>query len=87
MAAEKIRINQDASRRRVTMKFQNCQKMAKGMGVSTHRMKKTDMIRAIQRAENNVDCYSTDRVDMCGELSCLWRADCVKQNHANRLEA
>jgi len=33
------------------MKFQEIQRMAKGTGINTFRMKKTDIIRSIQRRE------------------------------------
>ena len=59
------------------MRFQDIQKMAKGMDINTYRMKKTDMIRAIQSEENNIECYGTDRVDTCEEGACLWRDDCL----------
>ena len=64
------------------MKMQKIQVMAKGKGINTFRMKKTDMVRAIQRAENNVDCFCTPRIEYCDELLCLWRDDClsVKNN-------
>jgi len=47
------------------------------MGINTYRMKKTDIIRSIQRGEHNIDCYGTERVRECREDSCLWRSDCV----------
>ena len=47
------------------------------MGINTYRMKKTDVILAIQRAEHNIDCYGSERVTECMEESCLWRDDCV----------
>jgi hypothetical protein len=59
------------------MKIQKIQIMAKAMGINTFRMKKTDMVRAIQRAEHNPDCFSKNRVGYCGELVCLWRDDCI----------
>jgi hypothetical protein len=55
-------------------------KMAKTMGINTSKMKKTDIIRAIQRKENNIDCYGTPRVEYCHEPTCLWRDDCSFQN-------
>jgi len=58
------------------MKFNEIQKMAKRMGVNTFQMKKTVMILAIQRAENNIECYGTPRVEYCQEFACLWREDC-----------
>ena len=59
------------------MKFQEIQRMAKDMGINTYRMKKTDIIHFIQRKENNIDCYGTDRVSHCQEQGCLWRSDCL----------
>jgi len=59
-------------------------KMAKNMGVNTNRMKKTDIIRAIQRKENNIDCYGTPRVEFCHEQACLWRNDCLSLNDKMR---
>jgi hypothetical protein len=51
--------------------------MAKNMGIGTYRMKKTDIIRAIQREEENIECYGTARVDICQEEACLWKSDCL----------
>jgi hypothetical protein len=62
------------------MKFNDIQKMAKGVGVNTFQMKKTDMILAIQRVENNIECYGTPRVEYCEEYKCLWRDDCLSVN-------
>jgi len=63
------------------MKFNEIRNMAKGMGINTYGMKKTDVVRAIQREENNIDCYATQRVDICNEEACLWRNDCIALNH------
>ncbi len=63
------------------MRFQEIRKMAKDVGISTHRMKKTDIIRAIQGAENNIECYGTERVDSCHEQECLWRSNCLTLNN------
>ena len=63
------------------MNFNEIRKMAMDMDINTHRMKKPDMIRAIQRAENNIECFGTPRVDYCNEEICLWRDDCISKNH------
>ncbi|MBM4272678.1 MAG: SAP domain-containing protein [Deltaproteobacteria bacterium] len=68
------------------MKFKEIQLMAKDMGISTFRMKKTDVIRAIQREENNIDCFGTSRVEHCGEQGCLWRNDCVDMNERSGVD-
>lgn len=61
-------------------KYNEIQKMAKNMGINTFQMKKKDMILAIQRAENNIECFGTPRVEYCGEFTCLWRDDCISLN-------
>ncbi len=60
------------------MKFNDIRKMAKSMHINTYRMKKADIIHAIQRRENNIECYGTDRVRICNEHACMWREDCLK---------
>ena len=62
------------------MKFRDIQRMAKGMGINASRMGKEALIRAIQKQENNIPCYGTDRVAYCEERSCLWREDCLSLN-------
>ncbi len=62
------------------MNFNELRKMAKHMGINTYRVKKPDIIRSIQRAENNIECFGTQRVEYCCEHGCLWRNDCVKLN-------
>jgi hypothetical protein len=63
------------------MNFNELRKMAKGMGINTYRVKKPDIILSIQRAEKNIECFNTQRVEFCCEHVCLWRNDCVKLSH------
>ena len=62
------------------MKFNEIRKMAKEMQINTYRMKKTDIIRTIQKTENNIECYGTERINNCNEEMCLWRDDCLSLN-------
>ncbi len=62
------------------MQFQEIRKMAKAMDINPYQMKKVDMIRAIQDAENNIPCFGTSRIYSCGEGTCSWRPDCVSFN-------
>jgi hypothetical protein len=66
------------------MKYNEIQKMAKNMGVNTFQMKKKDMVLAIQRSENSIECFGSPRVEHCQELTCLWRDDCVSLNESNK---
>jgi len=68
------------------MKFNDIQKMAKGVGINTFQMKKTGMILAIQRVENNIECYGTTRVEYCEEYACLWRDDCLSVNEKGKTD-
>jgi hypothetical protein len=60
------------------MKLAEIQKIAKKRGIKTlGKSKKVELIRIIQRAEGNFDCFGT-AMNYCDQLSCLWRKDCLK---------
>lgn len=63
------------------MTFNEIRRMARDMDINTHRMKKYELIQAIQHAEHNIECFGTQRVDTCDEGKCLWRKDCISLNH------
>jgi len=50
---------------------------AKAMGITPGKMKKVELIHAIQRAEFCTPCYGRSNGD-CPWLECCWRADCFK---------
>jgi hypothetical protein len=58
------------------MKIQNIKDIAMKKGVNAGKMNKTGLIRAIQKAEGNNACFATSSVQTCGQMNCLWRADC-----------
>ncbi len=62
------------------MNIQKVRKIAKKKGVLTNKLDKTAIIRSIQKAEGNDDCFSTPRVHECNQTGCLWREDCLKQH-------
>ena len=49
---------------------------ARSIGVKPGRMRKAELIRAIQQAENNTPCYEPGTPE-CPQMDCCWRADCV----------
>lgn len=49
---------------------------AKGLGVKPGKMKKTELIHAIQLAEGNFDCFGKAEGD-CDQLACCFRDDCL----------
>lgn len=58
------------------MKLQEIKEMAQRMEIAAGKMKKSDLIRAIQRKEGNVDCFESGVSAECGQEGCLWSGDC-----------
>ncbi|KIH77636.1 Rho termination factor, N-terminal domain [Geoalkalibacter ferrihydriticus] len=64
------------------MNVAEIREIAKTMGIkATSKMKKAELIQAIQRHEGNADCYGAPWRLECGQDDCLWRRDCQHQSH------
>ncbi len=51
---------------------------AKALGLrTTFGLSKAELIRRIQRAEGNFDCFGSAK-DYCDQLECCFREDCLK---------
>ncbi|MFH1642135.1 MAG: SAP domain-containing protein [Nanoarchaeota archaeon] len=59
------------------MKTNDVIKKAKKLGIKAGKMKKGDIVRAIQKAEGNFDCFESAIGD-CDQVCCTWRTDCIK---------
>ena len=59
------------------MEMKEVRSIARKRGVVPGRMGKEDLIRAVQRAEGNFDCYGTATEEVCDQEDCLWREDCL----------
>jgi hypothetical protein len=57
-------------------KLPEVRNIARKMGIDTRNVTLTELIKAIQRAEGNKDCYRSAQVLTCEEKGCLWREDC-----------
>ena len=64
------------------MGLQEIRKIARAMGITTKGMDKTELVRAIQRAEGNFDCFGTAADEECDQESCMWREDCFFESVA-----
>jgi hypothetical protein len=60
------------------MTLKQIKNIAKTKGVKAGTMKKENIIRAIQLAEGNFDCFGSAAAGDCNQTDCLWRADCLK---------
>lgn len=59
------------------MTLKNVKEIAKQKGIKTGRMKKDELIRSIQKAEGNFDCFGTAQERQCSQEDCSWREDCL----------
>jgi hypothetical protein len=59
------------------MKINDLRKRAKALGINSARKGKAELIRAVQKAEGNFDCFGTAR-EFCDQLACCFREDCLK---------
>jgi len=60
----------------MAMKIGEIKEIAKQRGIVSGRMKKAELVRAIQQTEKNDPCFETGISVTCGQESCLWREDC-----------
>jgi hypothetical protein len=58
------------------MKMAEVISVAKQKGLTSFSKKKQDLIRAIQVAEKNRDCFNRGESTTCGQKACTWRTDC-----------
>jgi hypothetical protein len=59
------------------LNLQEIKTIAKARGINARNLKKTDLIRKIQQAEGNSDCYGSEDHSCCDQMNCLWREDCL----------
>ena len=58
--------------------------IARKHGINTARRAKADLVRAIQRAEGNFDCFGSALGGDCDQGDCLWREDCLGKSATGR---
>jgi hypothetical protein len=58
------------------MKMNDIKEIARQRGINPAKLKKSELIRAIQQDEGNPVCFTTGYKAECGQLDCLWREDC-----------
>lgn len=59
------------------MKLKEIKAIARSKGIKNINFKKADLVRIIQKAEGNSDCFGTGKAKECGQKKCLWREDCL----------
>ncbi len=60
------------------MKMQEVREKAKVLGLkNTFGLSKSELIRRVQKAEGNFDCFGTAK-DYCDQFQCCFRDDCFR---------
>lgn len=60
------------------MQLQEIREIAKAHGLKASGTNKQQLIKNIQIAEGNFDCFATAKDGYCDQLNCRWRDDCFK---------
>ena len=60
------------------MTMKDIREIAKQKGIKVGKVKKNALIRSIQKAEGNFDCFGTAHLGDCTQADCLWRSDCIR---------
>lgn len=61
------------------MKRSEIEKKAQKLGIKdTRKFSEKDLIKTIQRAEGNFDCFGNATNKQCSQTSCCWMSDCLR---------
>ena len=60
------------------MTLKEVKAIAKQRNLKVTNMKKTEIIKTIQKSEGNNVCFATGIANECVQLTCLWRQDCLR---------
>ncbi|MDD2581601.1 MAG: SAP domain-containing protein [Desulfuromonadaceae bacterium] len=58
------------------MKINEIKKIASQHNITVGKAKKYELVRSIQEAEGNLQCFKSNKSAECGQDNCLWREDC-----------
>ncbi len=58
------------------MKIDQVRVVAKSLGLHPGKHSKADLIKSIQLAEGNFDCFASAASGECNQMNCSWREDC-----------
>lgn len=58
------------------MKLEEIKAIAQQHGIKVSKVKKSELVRAIQSAEGNEQCFEAGNSATCGQADCSWREIC-----------
>lgn len=69
------------------MNIKTIRQLAKTFKVDASQLPKTELIRKIQLAEGNFDCYGRASSGECDQDECAWRDDCLSESVSANIQA
>jgi len=69
------------------MNMKHIRQFAKTLNVDSGNLSKPELIKKIQVAEGNFDCYGSAVDGECDQLDCVWRNDCLSESRPETAEA
>jgi hypothetical protein len=66
------------------MKMQEIRLMGKKLGINSFGKTKAELVREIQRAEGNFDCFGTAE-GFCDQLECSFRTPCLHLDKQSKI--
>ncbi|WP_296495478.1 hypothetical protein [Rhodoferax sp.] len=67
--------------------MKNIRQIAKTLSVDTGKLSKPELIRKIQLAEGNFDCYGSATNGTCDQQDCAWSEDCLSEATSQSAQA
>jgi hypothetical protein len=58
------------------MKLEEIKSIAQMHSIKVSKLKKSELVQAIQRAEGNDQCFEFGSSSTCGQAGCRWREIC-----------
>ena len=60
------------------MRMSDIEKKSRAVGIKdSWKFSKKELVKAIQKAEGNFDCFGT-ATNYCDQMACCWRSDCLR---------
>ncbi len=56
--------------------MEEIESIALSYGINVENMERDELVRAIQSAEGNEQCFGTEKYLTCGQSGCSWRKSC-----------
>ena len=58
------------------MTLEEIRLIAQSHSINADGLERLELVRAIQSAEGNEQCFGTDTASTCGQIDCCWREPC-----------